>query len=83
MSSLNTGSYPASTYEHFYQLTLPESGNVLLGIAHNTGYSAIYDEQLNFVTNITQAPMYLDAGAYIIHADYSNPNSGELSVVLP
>lgn len=59
------------------------SGNVFLEVSHDTGYSAVYDKDLNFVTDITSGPIFLDAGEYIVHAKYSSPTYGVLSVLLP
>ena len=81
---LNTGSYDAEgNYTVHYGLTLPESGNVHLSASHDSGYSAIYDEYLNYVADITQAPIYLEAGTYIVNADYSSLTYASLSVTLP
>jgi hypothetical protein len=81
--TLTTGSYPASTYNHYYRLNMVASGNVFLEVAHDTGYSAVYDNDLNLVTDITKGPIFLAAGEYIIHASYSSFTYGVLSLALP
>lgn len=69
-ASIRNGTYKATTYDHFYDLSLPEDGNVFLEITHNSGYSAIYDQDLNHVADLTAAgPLFLEAGSYVIHAD--------------
>jgi len=76
---LTTGSYSALSYDDYYSLQLSENGNVFLNVAHDTGYSAVYDDALNFVADITSGPMYLEAGDYIVHADYTTTTYGELT----
>jgi Ca2+-binding RTX toxin-like protein len=80
---LQNGTYVVSSYSHYYKLELPESGNVFLNVAGDSGYSAVYDENLNLVANIATTPMYLEAGSYIVNAKYSSPNLAALNVYIP
>ena len=79
---LQNGTYVGSSYSHYYKLELPESGNVFLNVASESGYSAIYDENLNLVANIASTPMYLEAGSYIVKAKYSSLNIAALNVLI-
>ena len=79
---LTTGSYSASTYDHYYDLQLSENSNVFLSVTHDNG-SAIYDDALNFVADITTGPMYLEAGDYIVHADFASTTNGVLNTYIP
>ena len=83
LADLVNGSYVGTTWDHYYDLTLPENGNVFLSVAGDRGGSAIYDKALNFVANITSEPLYLAAGSYIVHAAYSSKNLAALNACIP
>jgi Ca2+-binding RTX toxin-like protein len=83
LTSLENGLYKATTYDHYYSLSMPQSGNVSIEVTHDSGYSAIYDKGLNLVADITNGPVFLDAGNYIVHADYSSPTYGSLNFFAP
>lgn len=80
---VNTGSYVGSTWDHYYGLTIDNDTNVLLNVYGDRGTSAIYDPDLNLVSNITTAPIHLTVGYYIIHAAYSSKNQAKLIVFIP
>lgn len=80
---LENGLYVGSSYSQYYTLQLPNTGNVFLTVAGDNGASAIYDENLNFVADITGAPILLPAGSYIINTNYSSPNLAALNVYVP
>jgi len=83
LEQLGTGSYVGSTWDHYYGLTVSSSGPVLIRITGDNGTSALYDRALNFISKITEGPMLLDAGSYIIHAAYSSKNQAVLDALIP
>ena len=80
---LSTGSYVGSTWDHYYDLTISAGKNVLIDVYGDSGNSAVYDQALNFVADITSAPIHLDAGSYIVHAAYSSKNQAGLTINIP
>jgi hypothetical protein len=80
---LSTGSYIGSTWNHYYDLAISTSKNVLIDVYGDNGRSAVYDQALNFVADITSAPIHLDAGSYIVHAAYSSKNQAGLTINIP
>ena len=85
MQEITTGSYKADTYDHFYKLSVEQDSNVFLKAAHNTGYSAVYSPDMEFITKLHSGnePMALTAGEYIVHASYSSPRYAVLDVYIP
>ncbi len=81
LESIISGTYKATTFTHYYRLNMTTRGNIFLNIAHDSGYSAIYDEDLNYISDISSDPIQLETGNYIIKARYSSPTSGELSIL--
>lgn len=74
LASLGSTSYKATTYNHFYKLSLSQDSSLMLNVMHNSGYSAVYDKNLNLVTTLSNSgPLTLEAGEYVVHASYSSP----------
>ncbi|WP_420476246.1 DUF4214 domain-containing protein [Noviherbaspirillum sp. ST9] len=81
---LTTGTYRASTYDHFYTLNLRQGSNVFIEVSGDNGTSAIYDSNMQYVSRTTTGtPLFLEAGTYNVHAKYSSPTNGVMNVYIP
>ena len=80
---LYTGRYEGDGYDDYYQLDIAESGAVFLCVGYGDGYSAVYDENLNIVSDLDFEPVYLESGSYIVHASYSSPKYAVLNTYIP
>lgn len=84
LRDLSTGTYGAVSYNDLFSLKITNSQNVLIKVSHDSGYSAIYDVNLNLVLPISYGEVfYLDPGEYIVSVDYSTTTYGTVSAYIP
>ncbi len=83
LTDLATGSYKANSYDNFYSLHLENSGELFITASGDSAVAKIYDKELNYLIGASTAPIYLNAGDYIIHAQYNGYKNGVLNTYIP
>ena len=83
-TAIATGTYPGTTYVHYYDLVLTKDSNVFLEVTHDTGTSSVYTVGMQFVSNTSyESPIHLSAGSYIVQAKYSSLTYGVMNAYIP